>query len=118
MSLSARRLIHRVTLQELHQVDNGRGGKRPADGEDRWRDVDQLWAEVLPIRGGEALLDSIERHLATWRVTIRARPGVAPTGRFLWVTPELGQLTLAIQSIGMTEERDGLVITCQSGQPG
>lgn len=109
------RLRDRVTIQEKNLVDNGVGGRRVPDGGVKWRDVDTVAAEIIPLRGGEALDHLVQRARQLWRVTIRPRTGLAPSMQLVWHDPMLGTVTAAIRAIASTEKRDGLVITAESG---
>ena len=110
MGLAAGRLRDEVTIQEPNLVDNKRGGRKPAPGEDAWKDVDTVHAEIIALRGGEALQNGIQRGTQLWRVTIRIRDDVTPRHRLVWNgTP------LNIRTAAPNEERDGLVMTAESG---
>lgn len=70
--IQAGNLSKRVTLVHLERYDNGSGGSRTI-----WRDGETVWAEILPIRGGERLqADAVESEV-THRV--RVRKSAAPT---------------------------------------
>lgn len=113
MAIPAGRLRERVTLQQKNLVDNGRGGRaRPQDGPE-WIDVPGvpvLKAEIIPLRGDEALQNAVLRSLQMYRVTIRARDGVATAHRLMW-----GQAALDIISAAPSPDRRDLVMICQSG---
>ena len=112
--LSAGRLRHRVAIQERNQVDNGRGGRRTPDGEDAWRTVASgVFAEVIALRGEEAMRHAVERSVQIWKVTVRPRPGVTTKHRLVW-----GALTMDIKGAALSVAGDELVITCESGATG
>jgi head-tail adaptor len=107
------RLRERVTLQEPNLIDNGRGGRRTPAGQNAWRDIAQgVAAEVVPLRGGEALSQSIQRSAQFYRVTIRKRPGITTGHRLLW-----NGIPLDIRTAPPSTDRATLVMTCESGVP-
>ncbi len=112
----ASRLRDTVTLQEQNLIDNGIGGRKRAPGEDAWRNViADLPAEIIPLRGGEALVNLVQRSRQMWRVTIRARPGVDAAKRLTWNDPIMGTITANIRAAALNEDRDGIVMTVESG---
>lgn len=104
------RFRERLTLQAKNLVDNGRGGRaRPAGGPE-WVDLAPgIAAEVLPLRGGEALTQSVLRATQLYRVTIRLRL-VAPDHRLVWRGTALN-----IRSLAPSIDRRELVMTCEAG---
>lgn len=111
--LAAGRLKHRVEIQEPNKVDNGRGGRKPA-GQDPWRSIaDSIPAEVIALRGDEAVTHLIERAGQLWRVTIRPRADVTPMHRLVWKG-----ITMNIKSAALNVAGDALVMTCASGENG
>lgn len=108
------RLRERVSIQESNVVDNGRGGRRTPTGQDPWRDVaTDVAAEIIPLRGGEALSIGVERSTQLYRVTIRKRAGVTTAHRLVW----LG-IPLNIRTAPPSVDRATIVMTCESGAPG
>lgn len=115
----ASRLRDRVDLQEPNVVDNGAGGRRTPPGEAKWRSVaDQIPAEIIPLRGGEALDHLVQRAKQLWRVTIRIRPGITTAMRLAWTDPAMGPITANIRSAALNDTRDGIVMTAESGAGG
>ena len=109
LGLAAGNLRERVVIQEANLVDNGRGGRtRPTD--QPWTDLGTRLAEVIALRGDEAIRNAIQNSVQTWRVTMRPFPGLSTAHRLLW-----GSIALDIRSIAPTEARDGVVMTCESG---
>jgi head-tail adaptor len=107
------RLRERLDVQEPNVIDNGRGGRRVPTGEDAWRTTaTKIAAEVLPLRGGEALNLGIERSTQIYRVTIRNRPGLTTANRFMWQG-----IALNIRTLPPSTDRATLVMTCESGVP-
>lgn len=105
------RLRERVTLQEPNLVDNNKGGRRPAPGEDKWRDLARdVAAEVLPLRGDEALTLGVNRATQLYRVTMRCRAGLVPANRLIW-----GGMVLNIRTAPPSTDRASVVMTCESG---
>ncbi len=111
----ASRLRERITIQERNQVDNGRGGRRTPAGQGEWRDVATgVFAEIIALRGGEALEHAIVRSSQIWRVTIRARPGITTAMRVVW-----GSITMDIKTAPPARSgSDELIMTCESGGAG
>lgn len=115
MATPAGRLRERVALQQKNLVDNGRGGRARPSGGPEWIAVPGmpvLKAEIIPLRGDEALQNVVLRSMQTYRVTIRARDGVTTALRFLW-----GATPLDIKSATLSPDRRDLVMTCESGIP-
>ncbi|APX64567.1 hypothetical protein AV944_00435 [Sphingomonas sp. LK11] len=111
--LSAGRLRHRIRIEEQNLVDNGKGGRSVPAGEAKWRKLaDRVPAEVIALRGDRALQHLVERQRQLWKVTIRNRQGLTIANRLVY-----GDTVLAITAIAPTDARDGLVLSCESGQP-
>lgn len=117
MSLDEGRLNQRIQVERENLVDNGKGGRKRPDGEEAWLPVaKKVWAECYPLRGGEALQNVVQRSSQLWRVTIRARPGITTSHRLTWYDPLIGDVVGNIRSIAPNEDRDGLVMTVESGK--
>lgn len=111
-SLSSR-LKEVLSIQEKNLVDNGRGGRKRPDNGPEWIDVaPAVRAEVIPLRGGEALAQSVQRSSQLYRVTIRKRSGVTTALRLLW-----NGIPLDIRTVPPSTDRTTLVMTCESGVP-
>lgn len=113
MAITATRLREQVTIQDKNLVDNGKGGRKRPDGEPEWLDIAEVWAEVIPLRGGEALSHAVLRSEQTYRVTIRARDDVTPALRLNWRGTGLN-----IKTATLSIDRADIVMTCTSGAPG
>lgn len=113
MTISAGRLRHQVQLLAPDTVDNGRGGRKPNPGSDGWKPIGRVWADVVALRGDEAVRQNVERAVQLWRVEIRMRHDVTPKHRLRW-----GAIIMDIKSAAPNEGRDGLVMTCESGANG
>lgn len=112
----ASRLKDRVTIQEKDLIDNGKGGRRPRDPAAPWKDLARnVAAEVIALRGDEALREGVERSTRLWRVTIRARRGLSPAMQIVWDDPVMGMTAMNIRTMAPNEARDGIVMTCESG---
>jgi head-tail adaptor len=111
------KLRSRVTIERRNVVDNGIGGRKRPAGQDAWIEVVTVWAECLPLRGGEALANLVQRNRQVWRVTIRARSGIVNDMRLRWTDAMIGEVIGNIKSAVPNEARDGLVITAESGVP-
>lgn len=113
MALPAGKLREVVTLQQKNLVSNGRGGRERPAGEPEWNDVQSgIFAEIIPLRGGEALNHAVLRSVQIYKVTIRARDGVSTAQRFLW----RGQ-ALDIKALAWSADRADQIMTCESGMP-
>jgi len=111
MPISAGRLRERTILQAPDLVENGRGARKAREGTDGWREIGRPRAEILPLRGDEALRLGVERRVQIWRVTIRRRDEVTAGCRLLWQ----GKV-LEIKSAAPSG--DGTVMTAESGAHG
>jgi head-tail adaptor len=114
VTIAAGKLRERVAIQQKNLVDNGRGGRaRPADGPE-WVNLDEnVPAEIIPLRGDEALNQAVLRAVQIYKVTIRARPDVLPSNRLLW-----GTVPLNIKALALSVDGRELIMTCESGSPG
>ena len=107
------RLRQRVDIEEKNLVPNGAGGRKPPPGEDRWKAVATgVPAEIVPLRGGEALAQSILRTSEIYRVTIRNRPGINTQQRIVW-----NGVVMDIKTAPPSTDRATIVMTCESGGP-
>lgn len=114
MATAAGKLRERVRLQRKNLVDNGRGGRSRPTGQPEWIDADRsdLRAEIIPLRGDEALQNVVLRSVQTYRVTVRWRADITTAHRLLW-----GATALDIKSAARSPDRRDLVMTCESGVP-
>lgn len=102
-----------VDIQVPNVVDNGRGGRRPPAGQAAWKTIATgIYCEIVPLRGGEALVHAIQRNLQLYRVEMRPRPGITTAMRLWWKG-----MALDIKA-APPPGRDALVLTCESGMPG
>lgn len=109
------RLRDRVALEEPNLVDNGRGGRVAPAGQSKWRVVrPALAAEIIALRGGEALENLVQRNKQLWRVTIRRGPRITTRMRLIWTDPVTGPLEGNIRSAALNDTRDGIVMTVES----
>lgn len=102
----AGRFNRRIGLQKPNRTDTGVGGK-----DKTWQAAIPLWAELIPLRGDEAMANNLTRNVQVWKVTIRFRTDVTPDCRLL-----LGDRPMNIRSC---EDPDGrraeLVMTAETG---
>lgn len=73
-------LRHRVTLQRRVETLDSGGGVALT-----WLSIADLWAEVIPLDGGERLQDMRLADRQTYRVRLRHRDDVTPKERFLFM---------------------------------
>lgn len=102
-----------MVLQRQDKIDNGTGGRRANPATGGWIDIATPWAEIVALRGQEAVRENIDRAVQLWRVTIRYRAGVTPKLRLVW-----GSIIMNITAAAPNEAGDGLVMTCESGANG
>lgn len=108
------RLKHRIDIQRKNQVSNGRGGRTVPAGQDPWLTIaSDVPAEVIALRGDEAVRHSVERSVQLWRVTVRSRDDVSTSERLMW-----GSITMDIKSAALDVTGTELVMTCESGANG
>lgn len=109
------RLRDRVALEEPNLVDNGRGGRSAPSGQAKWRTIrPALPAEIIALRGGEAMEHLVQRSKQLWRVTIRRGPSISTAMRLTWTDPVLGELAGNVRSAALNDERDGVVMTVET----
>lgn len=114
MTLRARRLRERITIEAKNLVDNGKGGRRTPDGEPEWKPAlpHPVAAEIIPLRGDEALSRAILKTVQLYRVTVRHRDGITTANRVRW-----GSVVMNIKSAARSVDRRSIVMTCESGVP-
>lgn len=99
-------LNRRITIQAPARADNGKGGHTKS-----WADAGDAWAEMIPLRGGEALSQAVLESRQVWKVTIHYRADVTTECRILFEGRPL--------NIQTAEDPDGrrrwLVMTAESG---
>lgn len=116
MGISAGRLREKVAVQQKNLADNGRGGRKRPDGEPEWIDVpgmEKIRAEIIPLRGNEALSNSILRSVQLYRVTIRFRSGILTSHRLMW-----GGTAMNIKAMARSVDHKDIVMTVETGMPG
>ena len=110
--IPAGRLRERVVLMEENKVDNGRGGRKVPDGQAAWVPASgNIAAEVIALRGGEALIRGVETSQQMYRVAIRNRAGISTGKRLLW-----RGLLLDIKTAPPCTDGATIVMTCESGK--
>ena len=112
MTLRIRRLKERITVEAKNLVDNGKGGRRRPEGEPEWKPAlpKPIAAEIIPLRGDEALSNAVTRSVQLYRVTVRNRDGITPANRIRW-----GSIVMNIKSVARSIDRRSIVMTCESG---
>lgn len=105
-------LREQVTIQAKNLVDNGKGGRTRPEGGPEWLDVVTVFAEVIPLRGDEALQHAVLRSVQLFRVTIRLRSGVTAAHRLVWRGAPMN-----IKALQASTDRRELVMTCEAGVP-
>lgn len=110
---SSARRREKIAIQQKNLIDNGRGGRaRPAGGAE-WIDwATGIFAEVLPLRGDEALQEAVLRSVQLYRISIPARAGVTTAMRVKW-----GEVTMNIKAATLSTDRRELVIIAEAGVP-
>lgn len=105
--LNAGDLNQMVTIEAEHREPNGRGGWNPVG----WTQVGTAWAQIIPLRGDEALRLGAERQTMLYKVVIRYWPGLTSQHRLVWNgTP------MNIRMLGDPYGRsDRWVMTCEVG---
>lgn len=107
------RLSKRILIEQPDVVDNGRGGRKPNPDTNGWKPLARPWAEIVALRGDEALRLSVERRRQLWRVVVRNRTDVTPACRIVW-----GSIVMDIKSAAPNAAGDELVMSCESGANG
>jgi len=104
--LGAGDLNRKIMFQRPARVGNMQGGSVKS-----WTDAGAAWAQMIPLRGGEALEQSVLRGTQLWKVTVRFRADVSTDWRVLFGEQPLNILTCADPD----GRRAWLVMTCESG---
>lgn len=112
-SLSSR-LKHVVDVLIPNRADNGAGGRKIPEGQSAWRTTEHdLPAEVIALRGDEAVRLGVERSVQLFRVTVRAGAEIDTKSQLLW-----GTIAMKVKSAALDLTGTELVMTCESGLPG
>jgi SPP1 family predicted phage head-tail adaptor len=103
--MNSRKYNRFVVIEAPTFTDNNRGGRTEV-----WNKIGDAYAEMIPLRGDEALRLSIEQATQLWKVTIRYRTDIDRKHRLNW-----GGRILDIMA--GPEDPDGrgrdLVMTCE-----
>ncbi|MBY0583270.1 MAG: phage head closure protein [Sphingomonas sp.] len=90
----------------MESTPNGSGGFSSA-----WVPLMTVWAEVIALRGGEALVQNVQRSTQLFRVTIRHRSDVTTANRLLFE----GRPMNIISCEDVDGRREALVMTTETG---
>lgn len=104
--LKAGSLNRRVSIEVLESTPNGSGGFYSA-----WVPLMTVWAEVIALRGGEALVQNVQRSTQLFRVTIRWRSDVTSANRLMLD----GRAMNIISCEDVDGRRESLVMTAETG---
>lgn len=75
----AARLRHRVTIQQPQETADGLGGVSIS-----WQDVAEVWAQIVPLNGGESMFAFQQQAQVSHRITIRYRADVDASMRIVF----------------------------------
>lgn len=78
--MQAGKLRHRITLQRNVPRQDPRSGEMVS----QWRDVDSVWAEVVPLSAREFVAARAAQSEVVARITIRYRADVTPAMRIIY----------------------------------
>jgi SPP1 family predicted phage head-tail adaptor len=107
--LRAADLNQQIDIEQEDAVDNGRGGRTKV-----WQLLEaDVWAGLVPLRGGEALTLNIQRTTQLWRVTLRYREDVTTKMR-LRQGATIFNIRTCVDPYG---RRDRIVMDCETGVP-
>lgn len=99
-------LNRRLLIQQPTRAPNGQGGFVKG-----WDDVLTVSAQMIPLRGQEAVAHNLLTSGQLWKVTIRFRRDLTTDWRLM-----LGDMPLNIRSCQDPDgRRQWLVMTCESG---
>ena len=102
----SRRFNRRIDIEVAVRAPNGAGGFTKA-----WAPAVTVWAEMIPLRGKEALEHLVLHAQQLWKVTIRYRAGVDADARMKFKGKALNIRTCEDPAGDFQE----LVMTCESG---
>lgn len=103
---AAARFNRRVVIQAPDRASDGKGGQIKG-----WTDVSTVWAEMIPLRGQEAVAHNLLTSGQLWKVTIRYRAGLTVQHRLV-----LDGVPLNIRTCQDPDgRRKELVMTAESG---
>jgi SPP1 family predicted phage head-tail adaptor len=106
MVIAAGKRNRRVTIQSSSRAPDGKGGQTVT-----WADMKTVWAEMIPLRGQEALAQAVVKSVQLWKVTILYRAGITTQHRLIYDGKVL--------NIRSCEDPDGrraeLVMTAEGG---
>lgn len=101
-------LRERVTIQVPATVLDATGSSTVT-----YSDLATVWARVVTVRAPEDEVAERQAMLALYAVTIRSRPGILPTYRFLWRSRPLQIVDMRQPD----EQRRFLVFGCRDAEP-
>lgn len=97
---------HRLILQRRVSAPDNGGGISPG-----WADIAELWAEVTPVSGREAIQAMRLASLASYRVRLRFRADISAADRLIF-----NQKILNIRSLTDADARGRwLECVCEEG---
>ena len=97
---------HRLILQQEIQTPDDIGGYVRS-----WRDIAELWAEIIPMKGREEWLHGQLQAEVTHKIRLRFRPGIHAGMRLLYGTRALN----IRQAINVEEMNDTLELLVEEG---
>ena len=104
----ASRFNRLLEIETPTRLPNGAGGFVKG-----WTSAGDAWAEMIPLRGDEALEQSVQRSTQLWKITVRWRENLDEQCRLLFGGKPI--------NIRTCEDPDGrraeLVMTGESGVP-
>ena len=109
MAIDPGRRNEQITIERKNLIDNDRGGRRRPDGEPEYLPVAEgLWAEIIALRGGEALQNLVTRSRQLFKVTVPWMEGITTEMRIRW-----GDVAMNIRTANRSTDRADLVITAE-----
>jgi SPP1 family predicted phage head-tail adaptor len=106
MGLAAGRLNRRISIEAPVRSPNGQGGFTKG-----WAPTFDVWAEMIPLRGEEAVQHNLQTSRQLWKVTIRWRAGINEECRAMFNGKPLNIRTCEDPN----GRREQLVMTAESG---
>ena len=106
MALRPGDLREKIDIQEVTEARAPGGGTSKS-----WNTVTTVWAQVVPLTGGEAFAQGIARSTQFYRIVIRHLAGITPRNRVVWNGQPLNIRTVADPD----GNREALELKAESG---
>jgi len=103
------RLKHRLTLQQEIRTPDDVGGYVRS-----WKDIADLWAEIMPVMGNERIVGNKIQSEITHKILLRYRDGISSDMRLIFEKRAFNIRSV----INVSEDRDVIELLVIEGMAG